>query len=156
MRIAVVSDTHGDGSALRRALRRAGQVDVVLHLGDHGGDLLAAADLCGETYAVCGNSDPRKNLPEELLLSFCGHTLLLCHGHRYGVKQGLQRLFYRGLDAGADIVLFGHTHQALQVDEEGVLLLNPGSAGRPYPGDKASVAVLELEPGIRRAEILAF
>lgn len=156
MRIAIISDTHGDQSALLRALKKAGPVDIVLHLGDHGSDLTAATGLFKECYAVSGNSDPKRNLPEELLLNFCGHTLFICHGHRYGVKQGLQRLFYRGLDIGADIVLFGHTHQAVQVEEEGLLVLNPGSAGRPYPGDRPSFALLDLDEGARKAEIRYF
>lgn len=154
MRIAVVSDTHGDKSALKRALDRAGVVDVIIHLGDNGLDLAEAQPGVCETYAVHGNSDPQKSLPEELLLNFCGHTLFLCHGHRYAVKQGLQRLYYRGLELGADIVLFGHTHQAVNHQEEELLMLNPGSAARPCPGQRTSVAVLELEPGVCNAKIL--
>lgn len=153
MRIAVVSDTHGDKKALSRALKAAGVVDAVVHLGDNGQDLAGLAEA-GEHYAVCGNCDPLKSLPEERLLSLCGHTVFLCHGHRYGVKGGLQRLYYRGLELEADIVLFGHTHQALCLQEEKLLMLNPGSAGRPYPGERASIAVLELEPGMRRAQII--
>ena len=156
MRIAVISDTHGDKKALKRALEKAGAVDVILHLGDNGLDLTDASLGIPETYAVHGNSDPLKNLPEELLLSFCGHTLFICHGHRYGVKQGLQRLYYRGVELGADIVLFGHTHKALNRQEEDVLILNPGSAARPYPGDQASIAILDLEPCICNAQILKF
>lgn len=154
MRIVVISDTHGNQSAIRRGLERIGAVEVVLHLGDHGADLAGLVPTSIETHAVLGNSDPHRNLPEELLLNFNGHTLFLCHGHRYGVKQGFQRLFYKGLDVGADIVLFGHTHRALNCQEEGVLLLNPGSAGKPYPGERASFAVLDLEPGFCNARIV--
>lgn len=156
MRIAVISDTHGDGIALNRALELVGAVDVVLHLGDHGADLSALENAVPEMYAVRGNSDPVKNLPEELLLSFCGHAIFLCHGHRYSVKQGLSRLYYRGLEMGADIVLFGHTHQALYHQEEDLLILNPGSAARPCPGEHPSVAVLELEAGSCKARIIRF
>lgn len=154
MRIAVISDTHGDENALKRALDRIGAVDALLHLGDGGPDLEETLPSISEIYAVHGNSDPFKNLPEELLLNFCGHTLFLCHGHRYGVKQGLQRLYYRGVELGADIVLFGHTHKAFQRREEDLLILNPGSAGRPYPGDRASVAIIDLKPGICNAQIV--
>lgn len=147
MRIAVISDTHGDRGVINRALKQIGSVDMILHLGDHGSDLAGALPEFVESYAVLGNSDPHRNLPEERLLHLNGHTLFLCHGHRYGVKQGIQRLFYRGLDLGADIVLFGHTHRALNCREEGLLFFNPGSASKPYPGESASVGLLELEPG---------
>ncbi len=156
MRIAVISDTHGDRNALARALKHVGAADVILHLGDYGADLTDSVTDVRETYAVHGNSDPLKTLPEELLLSFCGHTLFMCHGHRYGVKQGLQRLYYRGIELGADIVVFGHTHEAVNHQEENLLLLNPGSAARPYPGHKASAAVIELEPGVCKARIIKF
>lgn len=156
MRIAVISDTHGDKLALYRALEKAGPADVVLHLGDHGRDLEEGWAKNPETYAVHGNSDPVKNLPEELVLNFCGHTLFMCHGHRYGVKQGIQRLYYRGAELGADIVLFGHTHKALHHQEEDILILNPGSAGRPHPGERPSVAVIDLEPGVCNARIVTF
>lgn len=154
MRIAVISDTHGDKKALKRALERIGPVDVILHLGDHGQDLEESLTGTKEIYAVHGNSDPVKSLPVERVLNFCGHTLFMCHGHRYNVKQGLQRLYYRGLELGADIILFGHTHLALNHQEEELLILNPGSASRPCPGERASLAVLELEPGICNAQIL--
>ncbi len=154
MRIAVISDTHGNASALVRGVECIGSVDVILHLGDHGSDLAPFMGSWPETYAVRGNMDSRGNLPEELLLSFEGHTLLICHGHRYGVKQGLQRLFYRGLDLGADIVLFGHTHKALNMREENLLMLNPGSAAKPHPGERPSVAVLELGPDLCEAKII--
>lgn len=154
MRIAVISDTHGDKKALKRALERIGAADVILHLGDNGLDLDDVSLQSFETYAVRGNSDPLKNLPEELLLNFCGHALFMCHGHRYGVKQGLQRLRYRGVELGADIIVFGHTHKALKCHEDDLLMLNPGSAARPYPGEPPSVAVLELEPGVCNAQIL--
>ncbi len=154
MRIAVISDTHGDREAISRAMKRIGSVDMILHLGDHGSDLAGILPESLESHAVLGNSDPHRNLPEELLLHLKGHTLFLCHGHRYGVKQGIQRLFYRGLDMGADIVLFGHTHRALHCREEGLLFFNPGSASKPYPGERASVGVLELEPGSCNCRII--
>lgn len=154
MRIAVISDTHGDAASIGRCMKRIHTPDVILHLGDHGTDLDRRAPAMIETYAVRGNSDPRRELPEELLLNFGGHTLFVCHGHRYGVKQGMQRLFYRGLDLGADIVLFGHTHKAMNCREENLLFLNPGSAARPYPGERASFAVLDLELGLCNARII--
>lgn len=156
MRIAVISDTHGDKNAMNRALGLIGSVDVILHLGDHGADLPASSDSVPETYAIRGNSDTRKNLPEELLLNFCGHTIFMCHGHRYDVKQDLGRLYYRGLELGADILLFGHTHQAICHRKEEVLILNPGSAARPHPGEHPSAAVIELEAGSCKARIIRF
>ncbi len=127
MRLAIVSDTHGNWPLAARAIKQEGELDALIFLGDHASDgqqLAKALQL--PVYLVRGNCDSADQGPEEQLVELGGWRLLLCHGHRYGVKQGLQRLYYRGLEQQVDFVLFGHTHQA--VCEEGdVTLINPGS-----------------------------
>lgn len=153
MRVAVVSDTHGDTSGMLKGLGQLGAVDAVIHLGDYGNDIQAARSQCKTLYAVHGNTDNSRGLPEELLIRLGGHSVFLCHGHRYGVKQGLERLYYRGVELGADIVLFGHTHRAVSVKHD-IILFNPGSAGRPYPGDKPSVGLLDFSGQSVKTDII--
>ena len=113
--------------------------------GDHASDgrHLEQA-LVISAFIVRGNCDACEDAPEEQLVELGGWKLLLCHGHRYHVKQNLQSIYYRGLEAGADIVLFGHTHQAIY-EAGAVTLINPGSvSSRNLALDTASWGLLTL------------
>ncbi len=127
MKLAVVSDTHGNWPLVAQAIRTDGPVDYLLFLGDHASDgkqLAMALNI--PAFIVRGNCDSAADGPEEQLVELGGWRFLLCHGHRYGVKQGLQRIYYRGLEQQVDFVLFGHTHQAVYEEGE-VVFINPGS-----------------------------
>ena len=76
---------------------------------------------------------------------------MLVHGHRQGVKEDLERLYFTALEAGADLVLFGHTHRALHEQEGKVEFLNPGSIGRGWP---PSSGLLRLGEGPLSAEVI--
>jgi predicted phosphodiesterase len=55
-----------------------------------------------------------------------------------------------------DVFIWGHTHRAENKMIDGMLSLNPGSAGRPRLGLPSSVAILFLEAGTTpRAEIIS-
>lgn len=146
MKIGVISDSHGRHSALR-ALKSLGAVDVLFHLGDHCSDLSEEAVGSIPFYRVRGNCDFTGSVPDFLTLDLGGRRFLLTHGHLLGVKMGVDRLIYKAQELGADAVLFGHTHMPMQETEQGILLLNPGSAGLPRGGRPASAAILHLENG---------
>ena len=57
---------------------------------------------------------------------------------------------------GANVVLFGHTHVPLCLEEEGVLYLNPGSLTSPRGGSHASYAILEIEKGRAAATLMDY
>ena len=62
-----------------------------------------------------------------------------------GVKYSTDRLFYKAKEIGAQIALFGHTHCRYYAYEEGIHILNPGSAGQPRDGKPASYAISTLQ-----------
>ena len=113
MRILVVSDTHGDAYSLQQAVLAQPSARVVIHLGD----------------GVRGNCDFRAD--DDLLYAreetIGGKRLFFTHGHLYQVKFDLYRAVTAAKERGADILLFGHTHQALTDYEDGLYMLNPGS-----------------------------
>jgi len=99
-----------------------------MYLGDGEDDLREITEeFKGEVYAVRGNCDMRGLYPEERLIELQGKKIFMCHGHRYGVKYGYNSIFYRGKEVGADIVLFGHSHIPIIEEEDGLILMNPGS-----------------------------
>jgi putative phosphoesterase len=129
-RLVVLSDTHmpRHGRRLPRVLLDAfSTAQTIVHLGDfteisvvH--ELQRHAPLVG----VAGNNDSaeiRAMFPYKRTLEVEGKRFVLIHGHREG-RTALQAA--RSVDTG-DAVLFGHSHSAYNVRENGRLLFNPGS-----------------------------
>lgn len=125
-RFLVISDSHGNETGILKALESAGQVDAVIHLGDFERDVRCLSGKA-KVYSVRGNCDMGSVQREERLVSFGGRRILMVHGHRQRVKQGLLGLGFYAQEKQADAVLFGHTHIATQQYSAGVLLYNPGS-----------------------------
>lgn len=145
MKILVISDTHGNYPLALRAADLAGSIDAVIHLGDGDDDAeLLARILDIEVIRVAGNCDSKSSAPRELLWECKGKRLLLAHGDRYGVKAGMSRLEQRGIEIGADAVLFGHTHLATVTALSGILFINPGTLMKSTAC--TSFAVMEIGP----------
>ena len=147
MRIGVLSDTHGSAAAYASALDAMGKVDLILHAGDYSSDARIMAKRTGvPTQFVGGNCDYNKDDEQELELMLCGFKVLLVHGHNHGVKRSTDRLQEHALERGADVCIFGHSHQAANFRVDKCLFLNPGSPHSPRTGDP-SCAVLTLKRG---------
>ena len=97
-----------------RAVRQQ-QPDAVFHLGDCERDTQRLEKEFPDLplYRVCGNCDREPVNPEVLQCTLDGVKFFCTHGDRYGVKYTLDALLNAAYFAGADIVLFGHTHRAL-------------------------------------------
>lgn len=131
-KILVVSDSHGNGNALQTLAPLVAENDYIIHLGDGAGDMKELRAQYPEKVFVCaGNCDFFSPLPPcgELEVEYL--KIFYCHGHHYGVKSGLDNLVAEGKRRGADILLYGHTHQACIENREGILLINPGSLRYP-------------------------
>ena len=120
-----------------RAIRQQ-RPDTVFHLGDCERDTQ-------RLYRVCGNCDREPVNPEVLQLTLDGVKFFLTHGHRYSVKYTLDALLNAAYFAGADMVLFGHTHRAMSETMQGLYVVNPGTAG---VGALCTYACIETEIGI--------
>jgi putative phosphoesterase len=128
--------------------------DHIFFLGDHERDgwdlsrLYPAIPL----NAVKGNCDYGPGL-EDWVVELDGIRFLLTHGHLYGAKTGYSRLEAAGLRCGADVVCFGHTHRAVDLQEPGRLrLFNPGTIGGPH-GQRTTYGVIRVKGGTFTAEI---
>lgn len=131
MKILVLSDSHGQFSAMEDAIRRE-KPDYIFHLGDHQRD----ARKLEQRYpnipmcTVPGNCD--LPLPTDTLTvrqELDGVSMLLTHGHLYNVKSGLLRMELAAREACVQVALFGHTHTAYCKEQDGLWLMNPGSIG---------------------------
>lgn len=118
---------------------------MILHAGDVSAD---AADLSYifphiPTRYVCGNCEYSSVSPD-LEIEADGKKIFLTHGHFYNVKNEISctTLINRARGIGADIAVFGHTHNPLCTNLGDLIILNPGSAkyGKTY-------GVIEIENG---------
>lgn len=153
MRVGVFSDSHGDHAALDELLEKMGHLDAACFLGDvsrdayHLEDRLAAMPGSPKVYAVRGNNDWGSILPLDQLIELGGVVIYMTHGH---MIASVQSLAYRAMEKGAKVALFGHTHAAFCEYMDGVMVLNPGSAGNYCRGGSARASVMEIEHGCIR------
>ncbi len=158
MKILCFSDSHGDDRAIRFALLKHPDAELIIHLGDGLSEVerYCTSDSCRKWLYVRGNCDPSAVLLPEMpkktdSINILGHKIVYTHGDLYGVKYGYDGLFKLASDSGADIVLFGHTHERYERYVElpsgrGVYLFNPGSAGSNY-FSKAGFGIITLTEG---------
>ena len=153
MRIAIISDTHGNYLLALRALERVTPVDLLIHLGDGCEDMeYIAPTLTIPALVVAGNCDRSLSTPRELLISLADKQVFITHGDFFRVKFGLDNLVAHARNIGADLVFFGHTHFALVTEIDGITLVNPGplAKGELLP----SIAVVTIVDGRITAEII--
>lgn len=155
MVILVASDTHGKRDRLAAVAARV-RPDVVFFLGDGVRDLDALDDAL-PVRAVWGNCDffGASDLPERRVEEIGGYRFFLAHGHRYGVKYSLEAAMLAAADAGADALLYGHTHIPFEKTlaagsriggvtlQKPLLVLCPGSLGDA----DATFATITLQRG---------
>ena len=147
MRIAIVSDTHKRWEPVARAIKAEEKMDYLLFLGDHAEDgHLLAKELAIPHAIVQGNCDYSGIDGMEKILDLEGIKIFICHGHVYQVKEKLDTLIYHGKEVGADVVCFGHTHIAMDIEQDDIRLINPGTAGKPHILEKnGSWGILEIQ-----------
>ena len=126
-KIVVLSDTHGNLSAIEKLLPIIQESDYLFHLGDYERDIkLFEREFVGnKLFTVKGNCDGGG---DDLVLDIENVKILLTHGDKYGVKNDLTRLKYKAEELGVNAVFYGHTHCAEVLEENGVLYVNPGTA----------------------------
>lgn len=149
MKIALLSDTHGNKKFIEKILPRLMRADLVIHLGDHFYDMDKFIPQLGDKLVtVYGNCDGGG---EDKILVKEGVKILVCHGDKYRVKLGLTRIYLKALEIGAKLVLYGHTHVAKIDYEQDVTLINPGSM--THFGRK-SYCEIQIDDGVINAQIV--
>jgi putative phosphoesterase len=123
MTIGILSDTHGllrpeAATALRGS-------DLIVHAGDVGNpEILERLREIAPTFAVRGNVDTAPwamRLPLTEVVEAGDHQLYVLHD--------LATLDLDPAAAGFAAVISGHSHKPVAETRNGVLYLNPGSAG---------------------------
>ena len=135
MKVLIFSDSHTDVMTMCSMAEKE-EPDAIVHLGDHYTDALALREMVPgiPLYCVPGNTDRESADKYEEIVELCGKRILLTHGHiqetstdRNGIRN---LLIYGAEEKGADIILFGHTHEPFVNWRNGVWIMNPGRIGR--------------------------
>jgi uncharacterized protein len=123
MKIGVISDTHGLLRA--EAEQRLAGVAHIIHAGDIGNpDVIARLCRIAPVTAIRGNVDTgpwAEAYPETATVTLGGRQIHVLHD--------LHRLQLDPASVGIKAVISGHSHRARIETAQGVLYLNPGSAG---------------------------
>lgn len=147
IRIGVLSDTH-----LHRVTREFREIydnyladkDMIVHAGDHVSadvvDFLSRKDFHG----VYGNMDPaevKQLLPEKKIVELGPYRVGITHG--WGPSTGLESRVIPEF-RNVDVIVYGHSHHAVNHVKNGVLIFNPGTATGFSSNGIHTVGFLEL------------
>ena len=148
MLIGVISDTHG---LLRpQVLDAMSGVDHILHAGDVGNaDILDQLRTIAPVTAIRGNIDVHgscANLPATEAIELDGCLLYMLHA--------IQDLDLNPSAAKIDVIVYGHSHKPSAATRDGVLYLNPGSAGPRRFSLPVTLSLLRLEAGRATSQLI--
>jgi uncharacterized protein len=123
MLVGLISDTHG--LVRPEALAALQGSELIIHAGDIGKpEVLDELRAIAPTFAVRGNNDTEAwaaAVPDRAIVE--AGERRICVLHRIG------QLYREPVADGCAAVVFGHTHQPWGETRNGVLYINPGSAG---------------------------
>lgn len=146
--VGIISDTHG---LLRpEALQALRGSEHIIHAGDIGdAKILNQLATIAPVTAIRGNVDKEswaRKLPETEVVEFGGISIYVLHD--------LAKLDLKPEAAGFRVVIYGHSHAPKHETKNGVLFLNPGSAGPRRFRLPVSVARMTIRGGKILAEIV--
>ena len=138
MRIGVISDTHG---LLRpEAEQCLDGVAHIIHAGDIGRpEIIAGLRRIAPVIAIKGNVDTADwatRYPATRTVKLGGRSIHILHD--------IHELKLDPVSRGIDVVISGHSHRPGIETIDGVLYLNPGSAGPRRFSLPITLAILEL------------
>jgi putative phosphoesterase len=146
--VGLVSDTHG--LVRPEALAALKGSEVILHAGDIGkAEVLDSFGSIAPVIAIKGNNDRdfwAKKIPDVLNLEINGIKIRLIHN----VKE----LEDDPAHDGIRIILSGHSHKPGVLERDGILFINPGSAGPRRFKLPVAVGRLWINRGNVDAEII--
>ncbi len=148
MRIGIISDTHG---LLRpEAIKQLAGADHIIHAGDIGGpEVIEGLRRIASTTEIRGNIDTgewAKAYPNTELVELGGRVLYVLHN--------LKEIKLDPAASGFDVVVSGHSHRPKIETKNGVLYINPGSAGPRRFKLPIALATLALSDGALLPRIL--
>ncbi|MCA9742917.1 MAG: metallophosphoesterase family protein [Deferribacteres bacterium] len=147
MKIGIVSDTHGKMHP--GVMDAFAGVDAIFHAGDIGNeDIITTLETIAPVYPVYGNVDTfplMGKYPEVRLETLGGKRILMTHIMLLFEPKIIKKWLTRVDESEPPhVFIYGHTHKDRIEQLDGVLTINPGSAGPSRFRTRPSVAFLEI------------
>jgi hypothetical protein len=155
MKIGVIADTHISDRAGKipdEVLAAFKDVDLIIHAGDLVDlrVLEVLRRLSKEVKAVYGNMDPdqaRKELPVKQVISVGKHRIGVMHG--YGNPRMLLDVLAEEFKSdNVNLIIFGHSHEPLNLKKGDCLYFNPGSPTDKVFAPYNSFGIIEINDKI--------
>ena len=157
MIIGVLSDTHSLNIP-SQVIERFKSVDLIIHAGDIcDAQTLKMLKKIAPTTAVQGNMDDltlKKELPLKEIITYGDLKIGVTHGHIGDGREALKNAMSSFKDDKMDVVIFGHSHQALNERVGDTLYFNPGSPNDVVKAKFFSFGLISIEAGKIKAEII--
>lgn len=152
MKALIFSDSHGMVSRMTNAVYAENDVSCIIFAGDvqrDVEDIMRAFPQIPVIYVLGNNDWSVHDVPFDRVFKLGEKRVFLTHGHKYHVKESLYMLRQKARSENADICIFGHTHTPFCEEQDGILMLNPGSAYMSYmtltiSGNKADAVLKKL------------
>ncbi len=143
MKLLVFSDVHKNKERLLNILEKHEDVDLTISLGDSElkSNFLESRDI----IAIKGNALFDPGFTNEHAIDIDSKRILLTHGHKYRVQNGIDKLYYKALEEQAHITFYGHTHIAAFDKVEGHLFINPGSVNNARSATTESYMIIHAQ-----------
>jgi putative phosphoesterase len=135
---------------LPEALAALRNSELIIHAGDIGSpDVLSALEKIAPVLAIKGNNDRdswARGLPDILFVRVNAIGVQVIHN--------LNELKIKPASAEFQVVISGHSHKPLVATKDGILFINPGSAGPRRFKLPIAVARLNIQREKRQAKIV--
>ncbi len=146
--VGVISDTHG--LVRPEALTALEGSALIIHAGDIGSpDVVQKLEAIAPVVAIRGNIDRgawAEALPETMIVEIGPHLLYVLHDVKT-LDLNFQTAAFRA-------IISGHSHQPKLEEQNGVLFVNPGSAGPRRFKLPIAMARLHIDDQTLNAEIV--
>jgi putative phosphoesterase len=157
MTFGVISDTHSFEIPVK-ILERFKTVDLIIHAGDICDlNTLKLLKKLAPIKAVQGNMDEivvKKELPIKEIIDCGAIKIGVVHGHIGANREALKNAMEAFKDDRMDVVIFGHSHQALKEQVGSTLYFNPGSPNDTIRAKYLSYGLIAIENGKIKADII--
>ena len=157
MNIFITGDTHGDLSRVTEmyeaitsdntpaGIPHVDKFDYIIHCGDYKKDGFDLGEKLGlPVITVYGNCDDVWEPDFDILDTDAG-SIVATHGHIEDINNTHEHLYELAEDQGCNCICYGHSHIAMFGEENGYLVINPGSLTKPLDGTMGSIAILKAD-----------
>ena len=142
-RLLVISDSHGMKEQFSEIVKLHPEAYRIVFLGDGAAEfeMLKAEHPDWPLIGVRGNNDFGSQLPYDNQIVIDQWRIFITHGHRYGVRAGVEGLSNIAKENGCNVVFYGHTHVQYSTKINDVWVLNPGAV---FSFPRSNYAMVDL------------